>query len=118
MINELGPLLAHLHVGCKVDITDHQYLSESREGAVMERVDGRGAVIRPRRPWFSQGRTFPVTHLTWDGDLEWTATGDARYGNRRFHVKLYTTPTSITSRSTPGKRELVCTYTFFLDEKV
>jgi hypothetical protein len=116
MINELSGLLTHIQPGCPVTITDHEYTSESRDNATVEKIDGSGVTIRPSRPWSSQGQAFRVTVLTWQGDLEWKATGDARHGNRRFHVDLYVTPTSITSRSTPGNRKLVKTYTFFPDE--
>lgn len=87
--------------GWTVVITDHDYLNDSRDNVTVTDVREDGATLRPRRPWSSQGRRFPTMNITWTR-LEWS-------GNT---ARLYTMPTGITSRSTPGVRRLIKTFAF------
>lgn len=94
----LTALRAEITAGWTVDITDHDYLGDSREGARVDQVTDDGLIIRPRHPWSSQGRSFPFTSFTWDGDRE--ADGHT--------VRLYHTPPPHTGKS----RRLIKTYRF------
>jgi hypothetical protein len=88
--------------GWRVKIIDHDYLSDSRDDVRVESVTSDGLILRPRKPWTSQGRGYPTMHFTWGGDQE--IDGDT--------VRLYRTATSITSRSMPGQRILTKTFAF------
>jgi hypothetical protein len=102
-INALRALAAQIQPGWTVDITDHDYLSDSREGAVVESVTADQITVRPRRPWSSQGRRFRTMRIEWDDrDLEVDG----------YVLRLYTTPASTTSRSTRGVRRIVKTFWF------
>lgn len=98
MTDALAALRAEITAGWTVDIIDHDYLADSREDARVERVTDDGLIIRPRRPWSSQGRSFPFTSFTWDKDGE--ADGHT--------VHLYHTPPPHTGKS----RRLIKTYRF------
>lgn len=86
----------------KVKISNHLYLSESRDNVAIESITENGMVLKPRKAWGSQGMKFPTQTFTWDGDLEVV-------GNK---VHVYTTHKGLTSRTRPGQRECVATYTF------
>ena len=98
----LEELKAQIKPGWTVRIIDHQTLSEGRDKVKVEEVREDGLLLRPSRPWSSQGRTFPTYLFTWDGDLEVEG----------FKVHRFWTPTAITSRSTPGVRQVVKTFVF------
>lgn len=89
----VAALRARITAGWTVDITDHDSISDSRDGALVERINDDGAlIIRPKKGWSSQGRGFGFTRLTWDGETD--ADGDT------LHV--WRIPTSTGSRSTEG----------------
>jgi hypothetical protein len=98
----LAALRAEVTVGWRVKITDHFYLSESRDDAKVTSVLDDAFILTPRRPWSSQGRSFPHMPFTWTGDMEIDG----------HTVRVYRTATSITSRSYPGERQLVKTFVF------
>lgn len=98
----LAALKAEVAEGWKVKIADHDYLGDSRDDVTVTAVTEDGLVLTPKRPWASQGRSFRTMNFTWSGTRE--VTGRT--------VRLYTVGTSITSRSTPGVRRLVKTFTF------
>jgi hypothetical protein len=102
MTDAITALRNEITAGWKVKITDHWYLSESRDDVTVDQVTDTGLILRPRRPWASQGRSFTTMFFHWDGDLEI----DGRT------VTTYRTATSITSRSTPGQRQAVKTFAF------
>lgn len=96
-------LRARVTAGWTVDITDHDYISDSRDGALVERITDDGAlIIKPKKGWSSQGRGFGFTRLIWGGEMD--ADGDT------LHV--WTIPTGVTSRSTPGVPRRVKSYRF------
>lgn len=92
-------LSARITPGWTVDITDHDYLADSREGAHVEQISSEGMIFRPRRPWSSQGRTFTVGSLAWEGG-DWEFDGDT--------ARLFHTPPPHTGKS----RRLIKTYRF------
>lgn len=96
-------LRARVTAGWTVDVTDHDYIGDSRDGALVERITDDGAlIIKPRKGWSSQGRGFDFMRLTWDGELD--ADGNT------LHV--WTIPTSTGSRSTPGVPHRVKSFRF------
>lgn len=97
----LNVLIDEVTVGWRVDITDHDYLNDSRKGVEVTAIRDDGVTLRPKRAWSSQGRGLPVMHLTWES-LE--VTGRT--------ARLYVMGTSITSRTAPGVRRLVKTFVF------
>lgn len=99
--DDLNALIAEVGVGWRVDITDHDYLNDSRKGVKVTAIREDGVTLRPKRVWASQGRAFSTMHLTWDG-LE--VTGRT--------ARLYVMGTSITSRTTPGVRRLAKVFVF------
>ena len=103
--NALRALAEQVQPGWTVDISGED-LVDNREGAKVTGTVPGGIVIRPRRPWSSQGRTYPCTELVW---AEWE--GDD-YEVDGLTLRLYITATAITSRSRPGQRQLVKTYRF------
>lgn len=84
-----------------VVITDHMHSSESRDTVKIEKIDADGLILRPKRPWSSQGRSFPTMRLDWDG-MEIDG----------LTARRYTVPTGTTSRTTAGVRYVSRTYTF------
>ena len=100
MVNaeEMAALRERVKPGWKVKITDHDYLADSRDDVAVEKVTEDGLILRPRRPWGSQGRSFGTMHFTWDGDQAVT-------GNT---VDLYHTPPPHTGKH----RRLVKTFKF------
>jgi len=96
--NRIAALAAEVQVGWTVDITDHDHLADSREGAAVERIIDGDLILKARRPWNSQGRSFPHMSFTWTGDLE--ADGHT--------VRLYHTPPPHTGKS----RRLIKTFRF------
>lgn len=88
--------------GWKVKITDHDYLADSRDDVTVIEVRANHMILRPKRPWGSQGRNFPTMTFTWGSDLEI----DGRT------VRLYVTAAGTTSRSYKGERRLVKTFVF------
>jgi hypothetical protein len=101
-IADLAELRARVAVGWTVDITDHDYISDSRDGSRVTEVTDTGIVIKPLQPLASQGRRFPTVRLTWSDEM--VTEGDT--------VHLYRVGTAITSRSTPGIPRLSKTYRF------
>lgn len=84
-----------------VVITDHMHSSESRDIVKIESIREDGLTLRPRRPWSSQGRSFPVSSLSWEGlEIEGLV------------AQRYTVATGTTSRTTEGVRYVSRTYTF------
>lgn len=53
-----------------VKITNHDYLNDSRDDVKIQDVTPGAIVMRPAKAWASQGRKFPTTIFTWDGDME------------------------------------------------
>ena len=101
----LAALRARITEDWTVDVVDHFYLSESRDGARIERVTAADLVIRPRKAWGSQGMRWPTMTLTWNVQGEdFEVDGEA--------LTFYRTATAITSRSYPGQRQAVRTYRF------
>lgn len=99
----VAALRSRITAGWTVDITNHDYIADSHDGALVERITDDGAlIIKPRKGWSSQGRGFGFTRLTWDGEMD--ADGDT------LHV--WTIPTGVTSRSTPGVPHRVKSYRF------
>lgn len=96
--NDRTALSAEITTGWTVDITDHDYLADSREGATVERIIDGDLILKARRPWHSQGRSFPHMSFTWTGDLEVDG----------HTVRLYRTPPPHTGKS----RRLVKTFRF------
>lgn len=93
-------LAAQITTDWTVDITDHDYLSDSRDGAAVVMVDADGIRMQPKRPWFSQGRTFTVGSLSWN-DGDWQVDGHV--------LRLYHTPPPHTGKS----RRIIKTYRFY-----
>lgn len=87
MVNDdLAALIEEIEAGWRVDITNHDYIDDSRDDAEVTEIRDDGVILHPKRPWSSQGRSFSTMHLTWDG-LE--VTGRT--------ARLYIMGTSITS---------------------
>lgn len=99
--NDLSALIEEVEVGWRVDIANHDYGDDSRDDVEVTEIQDDGVILRPKRAWSSQGRSFPTMHLTWD-NLE--VTGRT--------ARLYIMGTSITSRTTPGVKRLARTFTF------
>lgn len=89
-----------------VDIRDYGYTNDSRKGAAIENLTEEGMTLRPKRGWSSQGRGFATTTFSWKDPAEGLV---EIKGTTVYHFYM---PTSITSRSTPGKRECYKAYTF------
>lgn len=85
--------------GWTVDVTDHDYIADSRDGAVVETVTGKGFTYRPRKSWSSQGRKFTVGSVSWEGG-DWEFNG--------LTAMLYHTPPAHTGKP----RRLIKTYRF------
>ena len=94
----LAALRREITAGWRVRVIDHDYLNDSRDNAEVIEVRADHLVIRPGRPWSSQGRSFPTMTFRWDGDQE--VTGRT--------VNLYRTPPPRTGKS----RRLIKTFTF------
>lgn len=101
-ITSLATLRERITTEWTVDITDHDCLSDSREGAAVDTVTAHGLILRPRRPWSSQGNPLPTMTLPWS---------DCMVAVKNV-VGLYRLPTSMGSRSTPGVPALVKTFRF------
>jgi hypothetical protein len=99
--DDLAALIEEVEAGWRVDITNHDYTNDSRDDVEVTEVRDDGVILRPKRPWSSQGRGFSTMHLTWE-NLEVTG---------RI-ARLYIMGTSITSRTTPGVKRLAKTFTF------
>jgi hypothetical protein len=98
----ISALRAEITAGWKVEIIDHFYISESRDDVTVVEVRADRMVLRPRKPWSSQGMSFPTMDFRWSGDLEI----DGRT------VTVYRTAKSTTSRSWVGQRQAVKTFVF------
>lgn len=99
--DRIAALATEIATGWTVDITDHDYLNDSRDGARVEKVTDNILVLRPRHAWSSQGRKFPQMNFTWDAtDLEVQEDGHT--------VRLYRTPPPHTGKS----RRLIKTFRF------
>jgi hypothetical protein len=81
-----------------VKITDHDYLSESRDDVTVTSVGTDYLILLSKKPWSSQGWTFPAMNFAWGGDKE----VDGRT------VRLYRTPSPHTGKS----RRLIKTFVF------
>jgi hypothetical protein len=89
-----------------VDIRDYDCTNDSRDGVSIENLTEEGMTLRPKRGWSSQGWGFATAAFSWEdpaGDLVEVE------GTTVYHFYM---PTSITSRSTPGKRECYKSYRF------
>lgn len=100
----LDELLSTVQVGWKVKITNHQYGSEGRDDCTVVDLLESGWTIKPRRPWMSQGRYYRTLNLSLEGGDDFEIDG--------LKLTTFYTPTAITSRTTPGVRQPVKTYTF------
>lgn len=87
-----------IQVGWTVFVVDHRDFNESRTG-VVTKVEDSGAEICVRKPWESQGRTFPTTWVSWTGSDR-----EAKY----TIVRVYQTPPKGSDKS----RVLALTYVF------
>lgn len=87
-MNDITTLAAEITDGWTVDITDHDYLNDSREGARVE-VKPSGLVLRPRRPWSSQGRSYPTMQVVLDPARDWEVDGYTLRLYRRKQVHRY-----------------------------
>jgi hypothetical protein len=94
----LNTLRQEITAGWKVKIINHDYITDSRDDVKVVEVRADHLILRPSSPWSSQGRKFPTTNFTWDGDLE--------VDGRTVH--LYHTPPPHTGRS----RRLIKTFVF------
>lgn len=94
----LAALRAEITVGWTATITDHDYGNDSRDDVTVSAVREDHLILRPKRPWSSQGRSFPTMTVRWDGDRE--VSGRT--------VRLYHTPPPHTGKS----RRLIKTFTF------
>lgn len=98
-MSALEDLAKEIQPGWRVDITDHDYIADSRDDAEVTTVRENAVELTPKRPWSSQGRNFSSTILTWDDK-------DAEVSGRT--VRLYHTPPPHTGKA----RRLITTYTF------
>ena len=96
--DELANLIEQIEEGWKVKIIDHDYLNASRDDVTVTGVRDGAVILTPKKPWASQGRSYPTVVLTWRGDLEVEGT----------RVRLYHTPPPRTGKP----RRLVRTYVF------
>ena len=97
--NALDTLKAEITAGWRVKITDHDYISDSRDDVTVTEVSEDGSLmLTPKRPWSSQGGTLTFMWFTWSGDKEVT-------GRK---VRLYHTPPPHTGKS----RRLIKTFIF------
>lgn len=103
-ITALAALRERVTTSWTVDITDHDYISDSRDGSPITGVTEQppGVVITPLKPWVSQGNRFRTMRLNWVDNM-------VTEGNT---VRLYRVPTRTGSRSTPGVPSLVKTFRF------
>lgn len=99
MTDDLIALKAEVAVGWHVKIIDHDHLNDSRDNVTVSQVTGNGLLLRPKRPWSSQGRSYPVMNFAWED-------GDQEVDGRR--VRLYHTPAPHTGKS----RRLLKTFVF------
>lgn len=83
--------------GWAVRITDHDYITDSRD-AVVENKTWSGMTLRTSKPWTSQGHKFTTMTFSWYGEQEVEGTT----------VNLYHTPPSHTGKS----RRLIKTFEF------
>ena len=95
----LTALRAEIIAGWRVKITDHDHLNDSRDEVTVIEVRYNRLILRPKRPWSSQGRSFPTMDFLWGGDKE--AVGNT--------VRLYHTPPPHTGKP----RRLIKTFEFF-----
>lgn len=99
----VAQLRAQVTAGWTVDITDHDCINNGRDGAVVEKVNDDGSmIIELKKALSSQGRGFSSVRLTWDGETDADGTT----------LHLWTIPTGVTSRSTPGVPRRVKSYRF------
>lgn len=98
----LAQLRAKITTDWTVDVIDHDYADDSRDGARITEAHALGVIIKPGRAWSSQGRGYPTMSVRWSPDM--VAEGNT--------VHLYRVPTSTTSRSTPGVPHLVKSFRF------
>lgn len=94
----LAALKAEITVGWRVKIIDHDNIADSRDEVTVTEVHDNHLVLRSKRPWSSQGRSFPTMDFRWIGDEE----ADGRT------VRLYTTPPPHTGKP----RRLIKTFVF------
>lgn len=94
----LETLRREITAGWKVEITDHDYLSDSRDNVTVIEVRANHMILRPNQPWSSQGVKRTTMTFTWGGDQ----VVDGRT------VRLYHTPPPHTGKS----RRLVKTFVF------
>jgi len=97
-MTDLERLRAEVAPGWKVKIVDHDYLNDSRDDVTVEAGPDGALLLRPKKPWASQGRTFPTMAFTWDGEKE--------VDGRR--VRLFHTPPPRTGKA----RRLIKTFVF------
>lgn len=94
----LAALRREIVAGWRVKIVDHDYIMDSRDHVTVIEVRADHLTLRPKRPWSSQGRSFPTMNFTW---------GDNKEVDGRT-VRLYTTPAPHTGKS----RRLIKTFVF------
>lgn len=98
----LEELREAVQVGWTVRIIDHGYTADGRDKVAVEEVTANGLILRPRRPWASQGMKFFTMELSWDGDVEVEG----------MTLHCYYTPTGTTSRTWAGVRQLSKSFVF------
>lgn len=107
MGDDLTTLKAEVEVGWKVKITNHDYLDDSRDDVTVAEVHDGHLILRPKRPWSSQGRQFATMEFAWDEAEEGvTGSSDQKVSGRT--VRVYHTPPPHTGKS----RRLVKTFVF------
>lgn len=101
MSEELKALTEKVTDGWTVDIIDHNSCTEGRKGARVEMRPGGKIRLFPKRPWSSQGRSFPYMEL----DLTERDDDTVVDGNV---MRCYRTPPPHTAKP----RVIVATYVF------
>jgi hypothetical protein len=87
-----------IQTGWSVKITDHDYISDSRDDVTVTAITADGLTLKSKRGWSSQGRKYPTMRFTWDGDREIDG----------HTVRLYHTPPLRTHKV----RRLIKTFVF------
>lgn len=98
-MTEMDALREQIKPGWTVKIIDHDYGNDSRDDVTVEQVASWGMTLRPKKPWSSQGRSFPTMTFPWNGE------GKEVSG---LCVRLYHTPPPHTGKS----RRLVKAFVF------
>lgn len=85
-------------IGWKVEITDHDFIGDSRSDVTVTAVHENGLTLTSKKGWSSQEQKFSSMTFRWDGDKDVSG----------HTVRLWYTPAPHTGKP----RRLIKTFTF------